>query len=478
MDNENDPKEEKKDFASKIIKYFPAINKPDYKLSLNTKLKWTGISLLLFLLLSYTTIYGLDESKSLNQFKFFEVVLGSKFGSLMTLGIGPIVTSGIIMQLLTGSKILKWDTSKPEGRKKFQTWNKLAAVSLSFIEAFAFAFSGALPIVHSGPVLLFAVLQLAAGGIIVILLDELVTKWGFGSGVSMFIAAGVATQLAIGLLSPLSAGGRMAGGIPGFALSLLQGDTKLALAYILPVLTTGVIFGIVVYAQHIKIHIPLSFSSVRGFGKSWDLKLLYTSNIPVILAAAMIANLQLMARVGASVTPDGLTCGVLGCFDQAGNAVKGAVYYLSSPNRGHTFYNSFLMQIIGGNLIPSEVIRAVTYTTFMVVAATIFSMFWVNTAGMNASSVAKQLDSSGLQIPGYRKDPRVMEAVLNRYIPSLAVLGGIAVGLLASFADLVGAIGTGTGILLTVMIVYNYYEQLQHEKLDEAHPLVRKIVGE
>ena len=97
---------------------------------------------------------------------------------------------------------------------------------------------------------------------------------------------------------------------------------------------------------------------------------------------------------------------------------------------------------------------------------------------MGASTVAKQLDSAGMQIPGYRRDPKVMEAVLNRYIPHLAVLGGIAIGLLASFADLVGAIGTGTGILLTVMIVYNYYEQLQREKLDDAHPLLRKIIGE
>lgn len=477
MENEQQPKE-KKDFATRVVRFFPAISKPDYKLSLNTKLKWTGIALFLFLLLSYTTIYGLDKTRSLDQFKFFEIVLGSKFGSLMTLGIGPIVTSGIIMQLLTGSKILKWDTSKPEGRKKFQTWNKLAAIALAFIEAFAFALSGALPIIHSGPILLFAVLQLAMGGIIVILLDELVSKWGFGSGVSLFIAAGVSTQLIIGLLSPLSAGGRIAGGIPGFIISLIQGDATLALAYILPILTTTLVFGIVVYVQHVKIHIPLSFSTLRGFGKSWDLKLLYTSNIPVILAAALIANVQLMARVGAVITPDGLTCGILGCFDQGGNAVKGVVYYLSSPNRGHTFYNSFFMQIIGGTLIPTEVIRAITYTIFMVVAATVFSIFWVNTAGMNASSVAKQLDSSGLQIPGYRKDPRVMEAVLNRYIPSLAVLGGVAIGLLASLADLVGALGTGTGLLLTVMIVYNYYEQLQHEKLDEAHPLIRKIVGE
>ncbi|MEM5808405.1 MAG: preprotein translocase subunit SecY [Candidatus Aenigmatarchaeota archaeon] len=469
--------EGKKDFASRIVKLLPAISKPEYKQSLNQRLKWTGIALLLYLLLSWIIVYGVDVSTSFQQFRFFEIVLGSKFGSLMTLGIGPIVTGGIIMQLLVGSKIINWDTTKPEGRRKFQTWNKFLAIVLAFVEATAFVLSGALPVRNTLPIILFVILQLAAGGLIVIILDELVSKWGFGSGVSLFIAAGVATQLIIGLISPLSAGGRVAGGLPGFIFSLLNGNSSLALAYLIPVITTAIVFIIVVYAQHIKIQIPLAFSALRGFGRTWDLKLLYTSNIPVILTAALIANIQLLGRIGATVTPDGLTCSLMGCFDQVGNAVSGAVYYLSAPGGG-SFHNSLLQQIIFGTLVPSEVIRALTYTLFLAIGATIFSVFWVNTAGMNASAVAKQLDSVGLQIPGYRKDVAVMEAVLNRYIPPLSVLGGLAIGLLAAFADLVGAIGTGTGMLLTVMIVYNYYEQLQHEKLDEAHPLIRKIVGE
>ncbi len=469
--------EEKKDFASRISRYFPAVSKPDYKQGLNPRLKWTGIALLLYLLLSYITIFGIDKTASFEQFRFFEIVLGSKMGSLMTLGIGPIVTGGIIMQLLVGSKIIKWDTTKSEGRKKFQTWNKILAVVLAFVEAAAFILAGALPVSGSLPIILFAIIQLAAGGIVVIILDELVSKWGFGSGVSLFIAAGVASQIFVGLISPLSVEGRMAGGIPGFIFSLLGGNTPLAIAYILPVITTAVIFLIVVYAQHIKIRIPLAFSALRGFGRTWDLKLLYTSNIPVILTAALIANIQLLGRVGATVTPDGLTCGLLGCFDQSGNAISGVPYYLSAPGGG-SYQNSLLQQTIFGSLMPTEVIRALAYTLFLAIGATIFSVFWVNTAGMGAKTVAAQLSSSGMQIPGYRRDPQVMEAVLNRYIPALAVLGGLAIGLLAAFADLVGAIGTGTGILLTVMIVYNYYEQLQHEKLDEAHPWIRKIIGE
>ena len=233
----------------------------------------------------------------------------------------------------------------------------------------------------------------------------------------------------------------------------------------------------VVFAQHIKVQIPLSLATLRGFGRTWDLKLLYTSNIPVILTAALIANIQLLGSAGAAITPDGLRCGLIGCFDQVGNAVSGLPYYLSAPGGGG-YQNSLLQQIVFGTLVPGEVIRALTYALFLAVGAMIFSVFWVKTAGMGAATVAKQLDSAGMQIPGYRRDPKVMEAVLNRYIPPLSVMGGLAIGLLSAFADLIGALGTGTGILLTVMIVYNYYEQLQREKLDEAHPMIRKIVGE
>jgi preprotein translocase subunit SecY len=117
----------------------------------------------------------------------------------------------------------------------------------------------------------------------------------------------------------------------------------------------------------------------------------------------------------------------------------------------------------------SDFVRAGTYTVFLSIFAMIFSIFWVSTSGMDAESVADQISGIGLQIPGY--------SVLNKYIPALAVLGGLTVGLLTSFADITGTIGTGTGMLLTVMIVYNYYEELSAQRLDEAHPVVRQVFG-
>jgi len=476
--------EEEKGFVSKIAKYLPTVEGPTYKQPFNSKIKWTIAALLMFLVLSSVPIFGVAKAVY-DQYRFYEIVLGSKFGSLMTLGIGPIVTSGIILQLLVGSKIINWDMNDEKYRKKFQTWSKLLGIVFCVIEAAAFVFFGALTVSGGLPVTIFVVMQLIAGGIIVILLDEIVSKWGFGSGISLFIAAGVANQIFIRALSPISStciAGDLSTCLPSsqnpptgllwqFFLNLFQAKYTNMILSLIPILATIVIFLVVIYIQDMGIEIPLSFSGFRGFGRSWSLKLLYTSNIPVILAASLVATLQVIGRFGLQAGTNGMSCSLLACYDKNNQIVGGIIYYLTSPT-------SLLSNIISGTVTQSDLIRALTYMIFLSLAATVFSVFWVSTSSMDSASVAEQLEGIGMQIPGYRGDKKTMEGVLNRYIPYLTVIGGLLVGIFAALADFTGAIGTGTGILLTVMIIYNYYEQLSAENLEEAHPIIRSILGE
>jgi len=113
----------------------------------------------------------------------------------------------------------------------------------------------------------------------------------------------------------------------------------------------------------------------------------------------------------------------------------------------------------------------------MICGSVVFSIFWVQTAGMDAKSQAKQIMSSGLQIPGFRRDQRVLESLLNRYIWPLTVMGAIAVGFLASIADLSGALSRGTGILLAVMIIYKLYEEIAKQHMMDMYPAMRKFMG-
>jgi len=477
---EEEQQEEKPDLIKKIARYIPSVTKPTYKQGFNTRLIWTGIALIAYLVLSHISVFGIGKTPELEALMIYQTLLGAKFGSMMTLGIGPIVTAGILLQLLVGSKIINWDMSKPEGRSKFQTWDKFLAIVLCFVEGGAFVFFGAIPAVGGLPMIVIVMLQLAAGGILAIMLDDVVSKWGFGSGISLFIVAGVASQIFIGLLSPFVANGRYVGDIIGLIISITQGTTFITLmSYLLPILTTVIVFLIVIYVQDIRIDIPLAFTSMRGFGRTWSLKLLYTSNIPVILTAALIANFQLMGTFGLPATKQG--CSSLGCwfadYATGGKIQGGVVYFLSSP-RGLL---GDAITFLTGNPVPDinmELLRGLTYLIFLSLSAMIFSIFWVSTSGMDANAVADQLDGIGMYIPGYRPDKTTVAGVLNKYIPGLAIMGGLAVGLLAALADFTGALGTGTGILLTVMILYNYYEELSAQKLDDAHPLVRKVLGE
>jgi preprotein translocase subunit SecY len=472
---------------SKLNKYLIAVEKPIYKVSLNNKLLWTGIVLTIYFLFSsqlFGHVYGVSKGAG-QQFKSLEVLLGSSFGTLMTLGIGPMVTASIILQLLVGSKIIDWDLNEPEQKEKFEAIQKLASIVLCFVEAFAFVVGGAVPPQTKDIfTTTIVILQLAAGGLLVLLLDEIVSKWGIGSGISLFIAAGVINRIFVGLFTPFTATGTLpatgnppAGIFWAFVYNLMAKNLQNILVNLLPMISTIVVFLMVVYAQGISIDIPLSFSSMRGFGRRWSLKLFYTSNIPVILTAALLANLQLFGGITSKSTIDNpnLKCGILGCFSQTSSGgsqpVSGIMYFLTAPT-------NLLFDVISGLLTSQLALRALTYMAFMIACSIIFSVFWVSTSGMDAESVADQLTSIGLQIPGYRSSPQIIRQVLDKYIPPLAVLGGASIGLLAAFADFTGALGTGTGILLMVTIIYSIYEQLKTENLEGAHPFVRKMLEE
>jgi len=477
----------------KLSRFLPTVEKPIYKVSINQKLMWTSLVLLVYFLLSsqmFGRIYGIQESAGYTQFQVIQLLLGSKFGTLMTLGIGPIVTASILLQLLVGSKIIDWDMNNPDEKRKYQTTQKLLGILFCLFQAVAYVLAGAVPPASNDIFTIsFVVAQLTLGGLLVMMMDEIVSKWGIGSGISLFIASGVCERIFIGAFNPFgmnclppdfgscipSMENIPRGYLWGAVVSLLKGDMINTLAFGLPIAATVVVFVMVIFFQSVSVDIPLAFSAVRGFGRRWSLNLFYTSNIPVILMAALLANFQLWGGMMTSAQPDNpnLKCGLLGCItvsDRGNVPTSGLLYYLAAPR-------NLLLNILTFVASSKEMLRAVIYTVIMIIGATIFSIFWVTTSGMDPETIADQISSIGMQIPGYRRDSRIIRKVLERYIPALAVLGGATVGFLAAFADFTGALGSGTGILLTVTIIYNFYEQLRNEDLTQAHPSVRKVMG-
>ncbi|MDD1718053.1 MAG: preprotein translocase subunit SecY, partial [Methanoregulaceae archaeon] len=118
-------------------------------------------------------------------------------------------------------------------------------------------------------------------------------------------------------------------------------------------------------------------------------------------------------------------------------------------------------------------------TVFMTVGGAIFALFWIKTAGLDSKDVARQIQLSGMSIPGYRRNPQVLEKYLDRYIPKVTVIGGVFIGVLSIIANLFGVIGavSGTGLLLTVSITYRLYEEIASQQIMEMYPFMRGFFG-
>ena len=456
-----------------IAGYLPSVREPEKEQSLKEMLAWTGVVLVLYFLLGSINVYGADAAsvqQALARLETFQTLLGAQIGSIITLGIGPIVTASIVLQMLVGSELLDWNTNSQEGKQKFQAAQKVLAYSLTVIQAIGWVASGQFGNVGGQPGLMALLSgQIILGGWLIIMMDDLVQKWGFGSGTGLFIAAGVSKSVFIAVISPLTQTGQLYWTVTGQGNpvgALFKFLTSFDIFTLLPIVSTIAVFSAVVYMQSMKVEIPLTFGNVRGFGQKWPLKFLYTSNMPVILIAALVTNFQI---IGSSIAgADG--CSILGCFSQ-GQAQSGLVYFLQAPT---TTVTTFLQS---GSIGATGILHVLIYTSVYAFGSILFSIFWMRTSGQDADSVADQIQNTGMKVPGFRKDKRVIKKVLNRYIPALTILSGFAVGLLAAVANMTQAAGGGTGILLTVMILYKLYEQLAQKHMEELHPALKDFIS-
>ncbi|MEM3091624.1 MAG: preprotein translocase subunit SecY [Candidatus Pacearchaeota archaeon] len=472
-----------------IFSLIPEIKKPDEKkLSFNEKAKWTLIVLISFFILANIPLFGLSEN-ALSHFEFLAIILGTDFGSIISLGIGPIVMASIILQLLTGSKIIDIDTTSEEGKKFFQGLQKLLVFFFIIFESLVYVLMGGLQAAPGFTGILIA--QLILGGFLIFYMDELTTKWGFGSGVSLFIAAGVSWRLITSAFQFIDLQGRncllsfnttpCSGKVLVFIQALINQYPTELISSAAAIIITVIIFLIVVWAQSLKVEIPLSFGRIRGYGIKWPLSFFYASVIPVILTAALVANIQLFAGIisnAAAPCISGLECvgkakiasyfTWIGVFS-GGQPISGLAFWLGSTNLTEL--------IIRGGFLPIYIIQGITHTLFFMFFSTLFAIFWVKTSGMDSRSQAQKIISGGLQVPGFRQDERILESILDRYIMPLTIMGGLAIGFLASITNLLGALVSGTAILLVIMIMFQFYQNIAQQHQMDMHPLVRKFVA-
>ncbi len=477
----------------------PEIKQPDREVSFKEKLLWTAVVLIIYLVMSNIPLYGVDRETGTDYFYWLRVILASQRGTLTELGIGPIVTAGLIMQLLMGSNLINVNMSDPYDRAMFTGAQKVLAIFLTIFQSVAYLVGGAFgptDSMNTGQMILIF-LQLLFAGVLIILLDEMLQKgWGLGSGVSLFIAAGVAGQVFWNAFSYLPMTGEGTDGLPrgafiAFFTAIFDGDpaTKVGPTFIRPggapgmlgVITTVGIFMLVAYFESMRVEIPLQYAGYKGFAGKYPMKLLYVSNIPVILAQALYANVlffgQLIAGPASSLRARGdmdFWLDLIGQFEQQGTGQGaylqprgGLVYYLTPPQ-------NLLSQAILGE---ADAVQAIIYVLIFMAMCVFFGRIWVEVSGLAPRDIAGQIIDSGMQVPGFRRSDKIIEKILKRYIPTLTILCGLIVGALSFGADALGALSSGTGLLLSVGIIHNYAETISQEAAAEQYPALRGFLG-
>jgi protein transport protein SEC61 subunit alpha len=455
-----------------FLSVLPDVQQAERKIPFKEKVLYTAVTLFVFLVCSQLPLYGIKTNSGADPFYWARVIMASNRGTCMELGISPIVTSGLVMQLLAGSKIIDVDNSVKADRDLLNGAQKLLGVLITIGEAVAYVVSGMYGDVRELGAMnaILIIMQLFFAGIIVICLDELLQKgYGLGSGISLFIATNICEQIIWKAFSPYTVTGARGAEFEGavialFHLLLTRSDKVRALkeAFYRPnlpnitnLLATIVVFLVVIYFQGFRVDLPVRNKRSRGQQGTYPIKLFYTSNMPIILYSALVSNMYFISQLLYKRYGGNFLVQLLGRWQEAdygGNMVPvgGLAYYISPP----------------GSLseVAANPVHAAFYVAFMLTACALFSKTWIEVSGSSASDVAKQLKEQQMFIQGHRDTQSSLKKELNRYIPTAAAFGGMCIGALTIVADFMGAIGSGTGILLAVTIIYQYYEAYEKEK--------------
>jgi len=465
-----------------LLAAMPTVKSPEGHVHFKNKLAWTAGILILYFVLTNIPLFGLDPN-SQDIFFYWRALLAGASGSLVQLGIGPIVTASIVLQLLKGADLIHIDTSELSGQIQYMGLQKLLIFAMIIIEAAPNLVGGFLlpdPVIadmfFGGNLFLVSFIifiQICIGGLLIVFMDEVVTKWGIGSGVGLFIIAGISQAIINGFINwapvndpyPVGFFPRLVAVILDSANFLQYMGTDL-----IALITTIGIFLIIVYVESTRIEIPLAHAQVRGARARFPVKLIYASVLPMILVRVLQANIQM---IGLFLNNVGIT--ILGTF-QGATPVSGLMYFLAPINGP----DDWMWWIYDLGHPPWEVLFRMGIDIFVVVVGgAVFALFWIKTAGMDSKDVARQIQMSGMSIPGYRRNPQVLEKYLDRYIPRVTVIGGVFIGVLSVFANLFGVIGavSGTGLLLTVSITYRLYEEIASQQIMEMYPFMRTFFG-
>jgi protein transport protein SEC61 subunit alpha len=453
-----------------ILDLVPEVRDPTSRIALRDKLLWTAITLFIYLVCSQIPLYGIYRTVDADPLYWMRVILASNRGTLMELGISPLITSNMIVELVANARLIAYDPSVAQDKRLLGAAEKVLSIVVSFGTAFVYVFAGMYgSIEYIGTFKAFMlVIQLTMASVIVLYLDEMLQKgYGIGSGTSLFIATNICETIFWKAFSPVTIktenGVEFEGAIIALFHFLLTKPNKITALYLAfyrqnltnlhNIIATVFIFFVVIYFQGFQVNLKLINKQYRGANSTFPIKLFYLSNTPIILQTALVSNLHVLSNLLYKKFKQFSFIRLLGVWKASPSTgqdelVGGLAYYFLPPNSISDIFTN-----------PTHFF---VYLAFITVTCALFSKLWLELSGRSSKDVLKNFHDSNMTISGLNRDTAVIK-YLNRNIPIAAILGGVFIALLTVFSDLIGTIGSGTGILLVVNIVYGFYESFRKE---------------
>ncbi|ELQ74615.1 Transport protein Sec61, alpha subunit [Trachipleistophora hominis] len=460
-----------------FVPFLPEVQLPGREINFQEKFVWTGVALLIYLVSSQVPLFGILNTNSADPFYWMRMMMASNRGTLMDLGISPVVTSSMIMQMLSSLEIVRVNSKVKEDQTLYSAASKLLAVLLTVGQSIVQVSTG-----FYGPtsdigiqVSLLLVIQLFFSGIIIILLDELLQKgYGLGSGVNLFIATNVCESIVWKALSPkmhtTARGIEFEGSLIALFHLLFVRKNKLYalheaffrenLPNMMTLTSTLFIFALVIYVHGVRVNLRTESLQVKGQQGNYPIKLLYSSTMPIIVQNYIISHASTVSRFLYQKFPDVFLVRLLGVWTMRKNGkmvpISGICYFLFPPDS--------LMDIF------RKPLYFMVYTSIVLLSSAFLSRAWIDMTESNQNDVARSLINRRVTIKGVPE--RNLANKLGEYIPTAAFLGGLVIGFIVMLSNILDTIGSGTNIFLAVSIVWQYCELFNKEAAKRGGLLV------
>lgn len=460
-----------------FLPLLPEIELPDERISVDEKVVYTVASGLVFII-SQLPLYGLVKDATLKMadpFFGWRPIFAMEQGSLLELGLLPVLTSAFLWQVAASAKLVNVNFTFSQDRELFQTAQKLTSFVLAAIFGVALIASGYYDSVIRGSAdassigwyaLIF--LQIVGWNIFMTLIVEILDKgYGFGSGVLSFVALNAATRIVrdvagVELVSATPDGEPETYGVLALLVKSLFSmdfveikEAVLGMFFRSGFPTIGMVLIVIasglatIILQNFRVELPIRSNKARGTANVFPIRLLYTGCLPVLFAFTVVADAQIVLHFVSvaleSVHPT--LAAIVESRGESGLAIGGLSFYLSPP--------SSLTQSL---LSP---IRAVTFVSSIVILATSFGAFWSQVSGSAPKDLAKQFKDQSIVIAGKRDVSVVKE--LSKVISTSSVTGAFCLAAVSLVGELLGASGKAVSVVIGVAASFAILEEFMME---------------